>query len=202
MWAYPRQSSILDSSTRIPELRFLIPIVSGILDSLSCIPDSKTRDSGFQKHNFPGFRILQAKISRINPETGFLCMEQGNGFKRTVKPTSFPGISPTRPLSLSLSTAGRREPWERGCSETSIECFHSRGQHICKFIGTKERVCIRKSSTPRGLVWDTNMAAVSLFWDTNMAAVTSCENTPLSGHLRDRPKCPLNRGLFAMFVND
>ena len=24
----------------------------------------------------------------------------------------------------------------------------------------------------------------------------------LSGHLRDLPKCPLNRGLFAMFVND
>ena len=34
-----------------------------------------------------------------------------------------------------------------------------------------------KSSTPTGLVWDTNMAAVSLFWDTNTAAVTSCENT-------------------------
>ena len=33
------------------------------------------------------------------------------------------------------------------------------------------------SSTPTGLVWDINMAAVSLFWDTNMAAVTSCENT-------------------------
>ena len=29
---------------------------------------------------------------------------------------------------------------------------------------------------PRGLVWNTNMAAVSLFWNTNMAAVTSCEN--------------------------
>ena len=26
----------------------------------------------------------------------------------------------------------------------SIECFHSRGQHICKFIGTKESVCIKK----------------------------------------------------------
>ena len=26
----------------------------------------------------------------------------------------------------------------------SIECFHSRGQHLCKFIGTKENVCIRK----------------------------------------------------------
>ena len=31
-------------------------------------------------------------------------------------------------------------------------------------------------STRTGLVWDTNMAAVSLFWDTNMAAVTTCEN--------------------------
>ena len=25
-----------------------------------------------------------------------------------------------------------------------IECFHSRCQHLCKFIGTKESVCIRK----------------------------------------------------------
>ena len=30
------------------ELRFRIPIVSGILESLSCSPDSKTQDSGFQ----------------------------------------------------------------------------------------------------------------------------------------------------------
>ena len=36
---------------------------------------------------------------------------------------------------------------------------------------------MRRSSTPTGLVWDTNMAAVSLFWDTNMATVTSCVNT-------------------------
>ena len=42
---------------------------------------------------------------------------------------------------------------------------------------TKESVCKQNSSTPTGLVWDTNMAAVSLIWDTNMAAVTSCENT-------------------------
>ena len=26
----------------------------------------------------------------------------------------------------------------------SIECFHSRGQHLCKFIKTKESVRIRK----------------------------------------------------------
>ena len=31
-------------------------------------------------------------------------------------------------------------PW----MPATIECFHSRGQHLCKFIGTKERVCIRK----------------------------------------------------------
>ena len=39
-----------------------------------------------------------------------------------------------------------------------------------KFLHTK------KSLTPTGLVWYTNMAAVSLFWYTNMVAVTSCEN--------------------------
>ena len=26
----------------------------------------------------------------------------------------------------------------------TIECFHSRGQHLCRFIGTKESVCMRK----------------------------------------------------------
>ena len=26
----------------------------------------------------------------------------------------------------------------------AIKCFHWRGQHLCKFIGTKERVCITK----------------------------------------------------------
>ena len=43
----------------------------------------------------------------------------------------------------------------------------------------RKRLHKKKNSTPTGLVWDTNMAAVSLFWDTNMAAVTSCENTLL-----------------------
>ena len=27
---------------------------------------------------------------------------------------------------------------------TFIECFHSRGQHLCKCFGTKEIICIRK----------------------------------------------------------
>ena len=43
------------------ELGFQIPIVSGISDPLSCIPDFKAQDSGFHKQNvkykekFPGF---------------------------------------------------------------------------------------------------------------------------------------------------
>ena len=50
-------------------------------------------------------------------------------------------------------------------------------------IGRKENVYKRKyrSSTPTGLVWNTNMAAVSLFWNTNMKAVTSCENAHVEG---------------------
>ena len=58
-----------------------------------------------------------------------------------------------------------------------MERFHSRGHHLCKFIRTKESVCIRKEFNPTGTVWDTNIATVSLFWDTNMAAVTLRKNT-------------------------
>ena len=36
------------------ELGLRIPIVSGIPDSLSCIPDSNAHDSGFHKPRFPG----------------------------------------------------------------------------------------------------------------------------------------------------
>ena len=59
----------LNSKSFSVELGFRIPIVSGIPDSYSCIPDSKTQDSGFHKQEFPRFRIPQATISRI-PESG------------------------------------------------------------------------------------------------------------------------------------
>ena len=67
----------------------------------------------------------------------------------------------------------------------NIERFHSRDQQLCKFIGTKESVCIRKVFNSPGLAWYT---AVSLFLVhqygrlfivlryTNMATVTSYEN--------------------------
>ena len=47
------------------ELGFWITIVSGIPNSLSCIPDLKAQDSEFHKQKVPGFRIPQAKNSRI-----------------------------------------------------------------------------------------------------------------------------------------
>ena len=42
------------------ELGFWILIVSGIPDCLSCIPYSKTQDSGFRKQKFPRFRNLDS----------------------------------------------------------------------------------------------------------------------------------------------
>ena len=47
-----------------------VPIVSDIPDSLSCILDYKTPNSGFHEQEFPGYRIPQAKISLIQ-ESGF-----------------------------------------------------------------------------------------------------------------------------------
>ena len=70
----PRQSWILDSSPYIldsrygilyslsVELGFRISIVDGILDSLSCIPDSNAQDSGFHKSNFPDSRFHKQKF--------------------------------------------------------------------------------------------------------------------------------------------
>jgi len=53
-----------------------------------------------------------------------------------------------------------------------------------KYIGTIERKCLDKEKSltrsPAGLVWNTEIATVSLFWDTYMAAETSCENTLLT----------------------
>ena len=50
--------SLLDLKSFSVDLGFRIPIVSGILDSYSCIPDSKAQDFGFHKQNFLRFRIL------------------------------------------------------------------------------------------------------------------------------------------------
>ena len=54
-----------------------------------------------------------------------------------------------------------------------IERFQSRGQHLCKFNGPKESVYTGKEL----LLWNTNMAAVSLFCKTNMAAAVTSFKT-------------------------
>ena len=42
---------------------------------------------------------------------------------------------------LEMKTGKKKN---RNKKRTEIDRFHSRGQHLCKFIGTKESVCIRK----------------------------------------------------------
>ena len=69
-----------------------------------------------------------------------------------------------------------------------ISYVHIQKKQFCVFthvasiyanlLEQKKAFTVRKEfNILTGLVWDTNMAAVSLFWDTNMAAMTSCENT-------------------------
>ena len=45
-----------------------------------------------------------------------------------------------------------------------------------QITGTNERFMKKVQQSIKGLVWDTNMAAVSLFWDTDIADVISSEN--------------------------
>ena len=51
------------------------------------------------------------------------------GFGRTF-------VSDTSTKCIDREDLGRRRQ--------GIECFHSRGQHLCKYVRTKENVCIRK----------------------------------------------------------
>ena len=48
---------VLDSKSSSVELAFWIPVVCGIPDSLSCIPDSKSQDSGFHEQLYPRNQI-------------------------------------------------------------------------------------------------------------------------------------------------
>ena len=47
---------------------------------------------------------------------------------------------------------------------------------VMQITETNERFMEKVQQSNKGLVWDTNMAAVSLFWDTDIADVTSSEN--------------------------
>ena len=47
---------------------------------------------------------------------------------------------------------------------------------VMQITETNERFMEKVQQSNKGLVWGTNMAAVSLFWDTDIADVTSSEN--------------------------
>ena len=61
--------------------------------------------------------------------------------------------------------------------QAKIERFYSSAPASMQIYLSKRKRLHKKGSTPTGLVWNTNMAAVSLRWNTNMAAVGSCRNT-------------------------
>jgi len=68
LWIPDSMQCIPDSFSVEHENR--IPIVSGILDSLSCIQDSKAQDSGFHNRKFADSGFHKQKNSWI-PESGF-----------------------------------------------------------------------------------------------------------------------------------
>ena len=64
---------------------------------------------------------------------------------------------------------------ERGVLE-EIERFHSRGQHLCKFIGTKESIYIRKEFNSQRIFLVHQHGRRFIVLDTDMVALTLCEN--------------------------
>ena len=72
---------------------------------------------------------------------------------------------------------------------------------VFKFIATKKkRLPKEKISAPTGLVWDNNMAAVSLFWDTDMADVTSCKKALKLGAVKMMKERPWEQGYSSWHV--
>ena len=50
-----------------------------------------------------------------------------------------------------------------------MECFHSRGQHLCKFIGTKESVCIRKEFNSNRIGLEHQHGRRDVMWKRSIA---------------------------------
>ena len=59
------------------ELGFGITLVSRIPDSLSCIPNSKARDSGFHEQKSYGFPWRTERIKKKYSELNIRCIDRG-----------------------------------------------------------------------------------------------------------------------------
>jgi len=64
------------------ELKFQIPFISGIPDSLSCILDSKAKDLGFHKQKFPRFWIEKKRKNYLDSRDRFPYLGLISGLQR------------------------------------------------------------------------------------------------------------------------
>ena len=88
-------------------------------------------ENGTFRKRFPG-NFLKTLFSRVPVD------RRKWNFSKTLR-THYQFQSSPRNIRNLFKLADGRFPFL-----SFIECFHSRGQHLCKFIGTNETVCIRK----------------------------------------------------------
>ena len=72
---------VLDSGFFVSEIWIRIPIVSGIPDSLSCLPDSKAQDSGFHKQKFHAVSGIRIPFHAV--KTSYASWSLGGGGRGT-----------------------------------------------------------------------------------------------------------------------
>ena len=61
-----------------------------------------------------------------------------------------------------------------------MECFHSRGQHLCKFTGTKESVCIRKEFNSHRTGLGHQYGRRDVMWKHSIAFMLCCSKVVLT----------------------
>ena len=89
------------------------------------------------------------------------------------------GILVLQILSFLLFLENLHSCWAR-VWKGSIEYFHSCGQHLCKFIGTKGSVCIRKEFNSQRIDLGHQHGRRFIVLGHQYGVVTSCENTLLN----------------------
>ena len=92
-------------------------------------------ENGTFRKRFPEWKFLKTLFSRVRVD------RRKRNFSKALR-THYQFQSSPRNIRNLFKVADGRFPFL-----SFIECFHSRGQHLCKFIGTDESVCIRKEFT-------------------------------------------------------
>ena len=103
--------------------------------SVHTYPMKTINENGTFCKRFPECNFLKTQFSRVSVD------RRKRNFSKTMT-THYQFQSSPCNIGNLFKVAEGRFP----CL-SFIECFHSRGQHLCKFIGIDESVCIRKEST-------------------------------------------------------